>query len=110
MISVDIPAAADGLSPAINVGNYRASGIQMPAAWTAGNLTFQVSADGVTYADLYDNTGTEYTATAAASRVILLPAVDFIGIQYLKIRSGTSGTPVQQAAVRSLKVLLAIAL
>lgn len=42
--------------------------IQMPAAWTTANLTFQCSADGTTYADVYDKDGAEYTVTAAASR------------------------------------------
>jgi hypothetical protein len=101
MITVDIASGAS-LSAAIPLGLGRAAGIQMPAAWTAANLTFQASYDGITYANLYDASGTEYTATAAADRLIILPVADFAGIQNIKIRSGTAGTPVNQAAARRL--------
>lgn len=108
MLIVDIGTNADGITgnSVANIGSYRAAGIQMPAAWTAANLTFQVSYDGVTFANLYDNSGNEYTVTAAASRTILLPLVDFLGIAYLKIRSGTSATPVTQGAARQLQIQL----
>lgn len=94
------------LSAAIDVGQLRAARVQIPALWTTANLTFQTSIDGVTYADLYDGS-LEYTITAAASREILLPIADFLGIRYLKIRSGTSGTPVNQVADRTLLLGLA---
>lgn len=98
------------LSQAIeNIGLGAASalvGIEMPAAWTAANLTFQVSFDGDTYKDLYDKDGNEVTVTAAASRYIgLIPSL-FAGIRHLKVRSGTSGTPVNQGAARTLRLVV----
>lgn len=78
------------------------AGIVMPAAWTAANLTFQVSEDGVTYNDLYDQDGTEINVTAAASRHIILNPETFWGIHYLKVRSGTTGTAVNQGAARTV--------
>jgi hypothetical protein len=75
----------------------------MPAAWTAANLTFQVSHDGgSTYADLFDQFGVEIQASATVDRVILLDTNLFLNVRYMKIRSGTSATPVNQAAERSL--------
>jgi len=100
-------AAGASLSDPIDAGDLRAARVQIPSAWTTANLTFQTSIDGVTYADLYDGNATEYTIQAAASREILLPMVDFLGVRYLKIRSGTSGTPVAQAAARKLLLGLA---
>lgn len=79
--------------------------IQMPAAWTAAALTFQGSADGVTYGDLYDG-GTELNIATAANRLVHLDWTKFVGLRYLKIRSGTSGTPVNQGADRALKIIL----
>ena len=84
------------LSGAIDCSAGRPSRIAMPSTWDSANLTFQASADGTTYNNLYDSSGNEYTVTAAASRSILLPLADFISIRYLKIRSGTSGSPVNQ--------------
>ena len=80
-------------------------GIVMPAAWTTANLTFQVSEDGSTYNDLYDQDGTEITITAAASRFIVLNTDNFWGFHYLKVRSGTTGTPINQGAARTITLL-----
>ena len=85
---------------------YRVAGIQMPASWTAADLTFQASLDGTTYQDIYDKDGTEYTVTADAGIYIILPIADFAGIPYMKVRSGTSGTAVQQEAARTIQLAL----
>jgi len=90
-------SAAIALSPDMAVVS-----IQMPAAWTTANLTFQGGADGVTYADLYKLDGTEYSVVAAASRYVKVPLGDLLGMAYLRVRSGTTGTPVNQGAARTL--------
>jgi len=104
-LSVTI-AMGTALSPAIDLQAQRLWAIQMPAAWTAANLTFQVgigsTVDSAVFANLFNSSGVEYTVTAAASETIMVPFADFIGARYLKIRSGTNGTPVQQAADRIL--------
>jgi hypothetical protein len=94
------------LSPAIDLGTARLARIGMPASWTTANLTFQSSTDNVTYRDLYDAYGNEYTVQAAAGRSILINLADFLSIRYLKIRSGTSGTSVNQSADRVLTLTL----
>ena len=80
-------------------------GIQMPAAWTTADITFQASYDGTTYYDLYDQDGNEITISAAASRFIILNPDNFWGFHWLKVRSGTMGTPVNQAAARTVVLL-----
>lgn len=95
------------LSSAIDLSAGRLSRIAIPASWTTANLTFQTSADNSTFNDLYDSYGTEYTVTVGgASRAIVIPLADFIGVRYLKIRSGTTGTPVNQGADRILTLVL----
>lgn len=82
--------------------------IQMPAAWTAANLTFLGSADNVTFDPVKDSGGTEITVTAAASTYIVLSDVlqpELKGVRYLKIRSGTAGAPVNQGAARTLVLI-----
>jgi hypothetical protein len=103
-ISGIVATIANGaaLSGAIDLDGYTLCGIQMPSAWTTANLTFQVSADGATYADVYSDSGGEYTVTAAASRYIVLNPADFAGMRFLKVRSGTTGTPVNQGGARTM--------
>jgi hypothetical protein len=94
------------LSGAVDLGRYRLARIEMSAAWTAAAITFQVSRDGVTYYNLYDKTGTEYSVTTDASRGVIIPLTDFLGVQFLKVRSGTAGAAVNQAAERVLNLVL----
>lgn len=101
-LSVVIPINTAIMAAGVDLYGCRAVGIQMPAAWDAANLTFQGSADGTTYFNVYDKAGTEYTVTAAASRYIILNRDDMLGIRYLIIRSGTAGVPVNQTAARTL--------
>ena len=98
------------LSPAVdtgNIGNAKLIGIEMSAAWTAAGLTFQVSPDGTNYFNLQTDAA-EATAVAAAAQVIGLRG-DLSSVlskyRYLKVRSGTSGTPVNQGADRALFLL-----
>lgn len=94
------------ITGAIDIGSARLARLATPGAWTAANLTFQTSVDGVTFKNLYDIYGAEYTVVAAADRAILMPLADFVGVRYFKIRSGTSGTSVNQAADRILTLQL----
>ena len=94
------------LSAAIDLGEQRAHRLSMPGAWTAAAITFQVSYDGLAFVDLYTADG-EYTLSSsivAASRSIVLDQTIFYGVRHLKIRSGTSGTPVNQAADRVINI------
>jgi hypothetical protein len=84
----------------------RLGGIIMPPAWTAASLSFQISADGVTFADLRDRFDTEITATVTANNAYLFDLVDWVTFPWLRIRSGTAVTPVNQVASRTLTLLL----
>jgi len=92
------------LSAALKIYGGLPAMIEMPAAWTAANLTFQTSGDGSNYFDVYDELGVEVTVIASTSRRIRLDPVMWAGIQYIKIRSGTTGVPVVQLAERTLYV------
>lgn len=97
-------SSGTSLSAAVDLGTARLSRITMPAAWDTAGLSFDVSYDGTTYSNLYNNVGTEYTVPAAASRAILVPLSDFVGIRYIKIRSGTASAAVNQTAQRTLNL------
>ena len=98
--------AGGSLSPAVDLIDTRLFGFQMPSAWTTAAMTFSVSADGVTYNDLYDDTGAEVNLTVSASKFIVLSNPQrFLGIRYIKVRSGTTGSAVNQAADRTIKLV-----
>ena len=95
-------AAAASLSDAVELKGGEVVRISMPAAWTAADITFQVSDDaGATFRNLFMEWGFELGCAAAAG--ISIEASIFLKLQQIdqiKIRSGTSGTPVAQAAER----------
>lgn len=99
----------NSLSGAINLGSKVLSAIIVSASWTAAGLTFQASDDGgTTWSDMYDDGGTEITIASAnvvAGRRISVDPSAFAGIDAIKIRSGTTGSPVTQLADRILTVV-----
>ncbi len=100
-------ASGASLSDAIPTGGLPLCGIQMPAGWDAAVITFQAAADlAGNVANLFDYTGTEMQTSAAASEFIYLDPSIFAGAKYVKIRSGTSGAPVNQSATRSITLAL----
>lgn len=108
VVTFTVPTAADGLSDAKDLGGYTPVAIDMPADWTAGNITFQAKAlDSETVFDnVYDSGGTELSVTAAEDRYIVLDSVARQALTgVIKLRSGTSGTPVQQGASRTVRVV-----
>ncbi|MDD3371026.1 MAG: hypothetical protein PHE27_04270 [Alphaproteobacteria bacterium] len=102
-------ASGTSLTNTINLKGLRLFAIAMPSSWTAARLTFQVSPDcGTTWYDLYDANGTEITATAAASTCVVLSPVQFSSFQYVRLRSGASGSPVNQADDREISLILRV--
>jgi hypothetical protein len=106
VISTTIPNGAAVPVAAADLSGLDLVGIEMPGSWTAASLTFQAAGSAIgNVANMYDSGGSEYTVTAAASRFIAVPPADFIGIKYLIVRSGTSGSPVNQGADRIINLI-----
>ncbi len=103
-IDITIDTSAGGLSAAVDLQANSPVGIMMSGDWTAGSLTFQASFDNSDFGSMFTASGNELTASAATDIYIALDPADFVGVQYLKVRSGTEGTPVVQAAARALKL------
>ncbi|MBI4906602.1 MAG: hypothetical protein HY820_23435 [Acidobacteria bacterium] len=98
-------ASGQSLTGSIDLKDHPLIAIEMPASWTAATLTFQGSSDGTTWKDVFNMEGDEFTIQAAASRYIVLSPFEFQWARYIKIRSGTTGTPVNQGAARTLVVV-----
>lgn len=91
------------LSGGVYVANFLLMKLIVPSDWvTATVVTFQAAleAEGETpsYLNVYEDDGTEYQVTVAASRHVILDPAKFAGIRWMKIRSGTSGSAVNQTA------------
>ena len=97
-------AAAANLSDAVELNGADVIRITMPDAWTAADITFQVSDDsGVTFRDLYMEWGFELGMWAEAGISIEMSIfLRLLSIDQIKIRSGTSGAPVAQVAEREI--------
>jgi hypothetical protein len=106
VVSVAI-ANNTSISGPINLGTSRVWAIQGdPTAWTAAALTFQGSADCVTYGNLREDSGAEIAwIFAAQDYVVAASPAKWQGIQCLKIRSGTSSAPVNQLGARTLTLI-----
>jgi hypothetical protein len=100
-------AAGQSMTDGLNLGGLRLFGLTVPANWTAANVTFQMSADGGnTWTNMYDASGSELTAVAGASRFIAMDPANFASAQWVKIRSGSSASPVNQAQSVALGLVL----
>lgn len=84
---------------ALLCGEWDLVGLSISASTITGTtITFLTSYDGVTYLPLYDETGTEQTLTVGAyARNYTLQPYTFFPWNYVKLRLGTSASPVNQA-------------
>jgi len=106
LISVSISTGATGLSSEIDLTGHVLVGVLMSTAWTDAGITFAAAtAETGTYQSVYGSTGDETTLTVDASRFVSLTPLTSVGYRWLKVRSGTVGTPVAQAAARTLTLV-----
>ena len=92
-------------SGVIDLEGYQLAVLHMSSAWTTADITFLAAdvADGV-YQPLY-YAGQEVKEKVAANQCITPENyIPLASVRFLKIRSGTSSTPVAQAATREIKI------
>jgi hypothetical protein len=110
VIPVPIAAGVTGLSGVIGLGGKTLVGIILPVAWVTAGLSFQASGDGgVTFGELLDETATARSVSSVTGGVYTVIAVDptkWRGINCIKVRSGTSGAPVNQTGAPTLQLLV----
>lgn len=101
---VTVTTAATGLSDIIDIGSFCPRSIQMSTAWTTADITFMGAVSSTDYMGSVRKTtaGTEVTHVTSAVYTLTLDPEQFAGLRYLQIRSGTTTTPVAQAAERVL--------
>lgn len=102
-------ASGASLSASTDISNLVVVSVIVPGTWTAASMTFAAADQrggnkGVTLAfePVYDDTGTEVSISATAlgtgTRFVTFRNSDTMaGVALVKVRSGTSGTPVTQS-------------
>lgn len=75
--------------------------------WTAADITLlAATGEKGPFVPMHDAAGDELVITAAPNRMIALDPTATRGARYLKLRSGTTATPVNQGADRTLRLML----
>lgn len=101
-------AAGASVSDTLDLTTTALLGLIMPAAWTAAALTVEVSADGTTFTGLaYNDAATQCNSIASpvAGSAYALNLSGLLPYRYVRLRSGTTASPVNQAAERSITVI-----
>lgn len=103
-----IASGATGLSDAIDLEGYQLAAIIMPDTWVAANISYLAAAEsGGTYKPVYSS-GIEVSDTVVQATVASCAdnALALAPLRFIKLRSGTAGTPVNQTADRVLTLIL----
>ncbi len=106
----------------VDLGGHNLVAIEMPEAWAGTTITFQSKAEMKEWDtaavglpnpedldNVYDDAGTEVAITVAANRIVVIGTVTKAAIgalRYLRIRSGTSGTPVNQNPAMNIRLIV----
>lgn len=93
------------VSGAVDVHGTNLVGIIAPAGWDAAALTMQVSVDGSTWFDLFDTSGAEVSIVVTAGKFIGIPATALSGLDFVRLRSGTTAAAVNQTADRAFTLV-----
>ena len=104
-------AINESLSQPVHLNNNTLVGLIVPGEWTPANITFQGSVDGTNWFNLLDADGVELTVivslgSPATATWFVFPAGAFHGIEFIRFRSGTRATAVNQVAARTLTAIL----
>jgi hypothetical protein len=98
------------ISAEIDIGNKSPVALVLPPGWiaAAGGISLQASADGgTTWNEVTTAAGSPYAIafTAAGGAYIAIDPTTLRGISALKVRSGTSGAPVNQTSAVTLTLV-----
>lgn len=120
VISVQIPPN-EALSSAADLESFSLIALEMPESWQGTQITFQAKAKRTEDLDppvgshggqavedwdnVYDSAGNELVVTVAANRIVTdIP--ELAPLRFVRIRSGTSATPVNQNPAKEIRFIV----
>jgi|SRR6185369_17558586 len=83
-------------------------GIYLPASWTAANIAFSVSLDGINFVTVVDSSGNLEGCKVTAGTAVAFPTADALKFPFLRVLSVNtdgSGAAVTQGAARTLTLI-----
>ena len=89
-------AAGESLSDVVEVGDDIIVGIVVPENWTSAAVSVMVSPDGISFLDLFDGKGNEFTFNVEPGTAISINSDLLLLARFIKLRSGTRKSPVVQ--------------
>src|SRR3990167_8245956 len=98
--------ADDSLSDVVDVSGVLVTGLVVPSSWDSANLTFQGGFGAGALWDIYTSAGAEWIVTAVAGKLAAIDPTSVACANFIRIRSGTAGSPVTQSAQR--QIILAV--
>jgi hypothetical protein len=111
-VVVDGPTITQGesLSDGVDCSAGQIVRITVPQEYNDGDMpnvmSFQVSSDGGSYNDLFDDEGHEITIVARPDQAIIIDRSWARTVGFIKLRSGTRDKPVKQTADCKLAIAL----
>lgn len=85
----------------IELDGRTVTGLFVPTVWTTANITLQTALTPTgTWYDVLSEAGAEVVLTATQGAFLLIPAALLNGLDFIRVRSGTSLVPVNQVAAR----------
>jgi hypothetical protein len=97
-------AAGASISNAINLDGKNLVALIIPSAWTGSSITLQachrLDVETPVWNDLRDMNGLEIVIPVATNSQIQIEPAKLVGLKYMRVRNGTSASPVNQAAAR----------
>lgn len=103
--TVTIGAAAS-VSSAVDLGlDGVLSAVITDSAWDTAGIQIEGSADGTNYFPVFDNGTLVGVTSAVASKMYSIEPKQVLSARYVRVRSGTSASPVVQADSTTLTII-----
>jgi len=98
----------ESLSEPIDTGNGAPTMLYMSPGWNGQDvISFQVSADGSKFSDLFTAHGIELASEVVRGTAVIIDTHFSSSILWLKVRAGTRGKPIPQDEERMLYLTVA---
>lgn len=100
-------AAGANVSGTIDLMRTAFLGFVAPSGWTTAALNIEVSTDNTNWSSLYDAYGSVSgsLSTLVAGAAYATDMVSLLPFRYVRLRSGTSASPVNQTIQRDFKII-----
>lgn len=96
------------VSDVIDLKSYSVVGVIMPSAWTTAAVTIEVSHNNGEFVGLvYDDLGAQVNTVASptVSSAYTLSLTGMVPYRFVKVRSGTTASPVNQGGNRDVVII-----